>query len=401
MKARSAKFPIALAAIAALAVALVLSWFFSRQGTIGLFEWHPPWRRNFILIGLAGLLPLGLGLFSSLLRKGAMSRARRILAAATIALSALAILLAGGLLAYVLSNSRSLATPLPAVKLIDPSVGIRASGGGVRISLSSDPHWGVATSDAEARKAVIQSVAAAIPRRDAFLILGDNVEMGMEDSGWREEALELSSLLGGVPARALLGNHDGLIDGQYHFEKYFFPSPMKTDSGSPFYYSMSAGPAVIVALNLLWGAESFTRAQAAWLEKTLSAISPGKQVIVISHCFFYASGYDDEYGYGWYDMPSTIARVAPILERHRVALVVSGHDHYMELLKKNGVTYAVIGTMGGLLDAEPSHHSPASIWYQGGVYGRLDLDIGAAGIALAFRDRNGASLREDFIPATQ
>ncbi len=399
MKPGTKKVSLAMAAAAGLAIAAALAWFFSRQSTIGLFEWHPPWRRNFILIGAAGLLPLLLALAALPRRKDPAWKPGPALAIATMAFSALAILLAGGLFAYVWSSARSVALPIPSLTLVDPAVGVPGSGGAVRISLSSDPHWGVDTSDADARTAIIKGIAAARPRRDALIILGDNVEMGMEDTSWRQETLELSSALGDLPVRSLLGNHDGLIDGQYHFEKYFAPSAQKTDSGNPFYYSMSAGPAEIVVLDLLWGAETFTRAQAAWLERTLAALPAGKQVIALSHCFLYASGADDEYGYGWYDMPSTIARVAPILERHKVALVVSGHDHDMELLKKNGVTYAVIGTMGGILDVEPTHHSPASLWFKGGVYGRLDLDVSSAGIALAFRDKDGAALREDFIPA--
>jgi hypothetical protein len=400
MKAGLKGFSVAMAAAGALSVAALLCWLFSLEGTLGLFQWHLDWRRNFILIGVAGLVPLALGLAVLALRKARGRRALRFFAAAAIASSALALLLAGGLFAYVISGARSVAMPLPPVRLIDPSVGIPGRSGAVRLSLSSDPHWGVGTSDASARTAILEGVAQANPRRDAFLILGDNVEMGMVDASWREEARELSSILGDLPLRSLLGNHDGLIDGQYHFEKYFSPPSMRTDSGSPFYYSMRAGPAEIIVLDLLWGAESFGKAQAAWLEKTLAGLPAGRQAIVLSHCYFYASGYDDsDYGLPWYDNAGTIAKVSPILERHKVALVVSGHNHYMELLEKNGVRYAVIGAMGGVLDPEPTYISPASLWFKAGVNGRLDLEISAAGIALAFRDRDGLALREDFIPA--
>jgi hypothetical protein len=390
----------AMAAAAAMAVAAALGWFFSRQGTLGLFQWQASWRRVFILIGLSGLLPLALGVAVSLRIKDAARRPGRILAVATLAFSALGILVAGGLFAYVWSSARAVARPVPAVKLVDPSVGIGDPGVEVRLSVSSDPHWGAETSNAAARSAILGSVASALPRRDAFLILGDNVETGMKDASWREEAIELSSALGGIPVRSLLGNHDGLIDGQYHYQEYFSPASTKTDSGSPFYYSMDAGPARIVVLDLLWGAESFDRAQEAWLERTLSSLPAGRQAIVLSHCFFYASGYRDPDGdMPWYDNAGTIGKVSPILERHKVALVVSGHNHYMELLRKNGVAYAVIGAMGGLLDPEPSYRSPASVWFKAGAHGRLDLDVGREGIALAFKDSAGSTLREEFIPA--
>jgi hypothetical protein len=403
MRIATLRFSLAAAAFAALAIAALLFWLFFQESTLGLFQWHPPWRRNFILIGVAGLLPLALALSSLRGLKDAAWKPGAFLAIATIAFSGLALVLSGGLFAYVLSASRSVQRPLPAVKLVDPKAGMRAGDpdGVLRLSFSSDPHWGAPKSDSEARSALLRSVAAASPKRDAFFILGDNVEMGMEDEGWREEASELSSLLGGVPVRSILGNHDGLIGGRYHFETYFFPPPLGTDSGNTLYYSMEAGPVTIIVINLLWGAESFGRAQAAWLERRLSSVPAGRQVIVLSHSYVYASGYVDEYGYGYYDKPSDIAKVAPVLERHEVALVVSGHDHDMELLRKNGVTYAIIGTMGGVLDPEPGYRSPASLWFKAGTYGRLDLDIGDSGIALAFRGPDGAALKEDFIPAAK
>jgi hypothetical protein len=391
-------FSLALAAVAALAVASLLAWLFSLQSTLGLFEWDPPWRRNIILIGVAGLLPLLLALASLPRIRDASWRPGALLAVATIAFSALAIALSGGLLAYVLASARAVEMPIPAVRLVDPAAGIEGQGGVARLSLASDPHWGAPKSNAAARSALLRGAATSLPRRDAFIILGDNVEMGMEDGSWREEASDLSASLGDMPVRSMLGNHDGLIYGQYHFQKYFLPAPLKTDSGNPFYYSMNTGPAKIIVIDLLWGAESFDRAQAAWLETTLAKVPAGTQVIVLSHSFIYASGYVDKYGLGYYDNPECIAKVAPILQRHKVALVVSGHDHDMELLRKNGVTYAVIGTMGGILDPEPSYRSPASLWFKAGSYGRLDLDVSAAGIALAFKDQDGAVLREDFIP---
>jgi len=318
-------------------------------------------------------------------------------------LLALALAVAGGLSFYVLSTATSVQAPAAAaaVKLVDPAAGIAGSLGVLRLSMSSDPHYGASASNAEASRDILKGVAGSIPKKDAFLILGDNVETGMEDSGWHEEAADLSAILGDMPVLSILGNHDGLMDGEEHFKKYFFPASFETDSGSPFYYSMSAGPARIFVLSLVWGAESFGSGQAAWLEKALSAVPAGTQAIALSHSFVYASGYVDEYGLGYYDNPELIAKVAPILERHKVALLVSGHDHDMELLRKNGVTYAVIGTMGGVLDPEPSYRSPASLWFKAGAFGRLDLDVSAAGMKLAFKDRSGAILREDFIPAAR
>jgi hypothetical protein len=399
------------AAAALVVVALFFAWLFSQQSTLGLFQWTSEWKRNFILIGLAGLLPAIISLARLALAR-LRSEGQKLGAALSIAsfvFSAFAILLAGGLFYYVQSSATSIQRPIPAVKLVDPKAGITVSGGTARISLSSDPHWGAETANAQARSAILKSVASALPKRDAFFILGDNVQTGMDDGYWHAEALELASTLGDLPVRPLMGNHDGVIKGQYHFDNYFFPSAggngsataaLSSDSGSSLYYSIDAGPAKIIVLNLLWGAESFDAKQAAWLEKTLSATPSGKQVIVLSHCFFYSSGYIDD-GMPWYDNKGTIGKVSPILERHKVALVVSGHDHYMELLEHNGLRYAVIGAMGGILDPAPTYVSPASRWLKYGVNGRLDLDVSEKGIELAFRDRDGKALYETRIPAAK
>jgi hypothetical protein len=404
MKIATKRASIMTAAAAGAIAVIFFAWLFSLQSTFGLAQWNPEWRLNFILIGLVGGLPLLISIarlaFVKLLRpRGAASKLGEVLAIAAFAFSGLTLLLTGGLFYYVESSARSIQKPIPSVKLVDPRAGIAASGGVLRISLSSDPHWGADTANAKARSEILRSVAAALPKRDAFFILGDNVETGMVDGYWRAEALELSSLLGDLPARPIMGNHDGTIDGQYHFERYFF-SGVASDSGSSLYYSIDAGPARIIVLNLLWGAESFDPAQAAWLEKTLAAVPQGRQVIVLSHCFFYASGYVDK-GMPWYDNQGTIGKVSPMLERHKVALVVSGHNHYMEYLEHGGVSYAVIGAMGGALDPAPAYVSPASRWLKYGTNGRLDLDVSEAGIAIAFRDQGGASLYETFIPAVR
>jgi hypothetical protein len=73
----------------------------------------------------------------------------------------------------------------------------------------------------------------------------------------------------------------------------------------------------------------------------------------------------------------------------------------MELVRKYGVTYAVIGAMGGLPDPEPGYTSPASLRFKRGSFGWLDLDLDEAGLALTIRSAGGAPLHEDFIAATR
>ncbi len=389
-----------LSLLAALGMGGLMAWLFSREGTLGLWQWESEWRLVIQVLAALGALPLVLAL-AGIMARLLDRKAATVLAWVSLAFAVLAISAAATLFVYLRQSSHELDASRPAPALVDPASGIAPGADGiVRISLSSDPHWGSASSDTKARASVLAAIARARPRRDALIILGDNVEMGMENRPWIEELRDLSSALPSIPLAALMGNHDALIDGQFHYLSYLFPGGARTDSGSPFYYSMDAGAARIIVLELLWGSESFGRRQEAWLEKTLAGLPPGTMAIVLSHCFFYSSGYTDAATLmPWYDNRGTIERVSPILERHHVELVVSGHNHYMELLEHGGTSYAVVGSMGGRPDPEPSHVSQASKWFSRGVFGRLDLDIGARGIALAFRDEGGALLHEAFIPA--
>ncbi len=71
----------------------------------------------------------------------------------------------------------------------------------------------------------------------------------------------------------------------------------------------------------------------------------------MSHCYYYALG-----GYWelwpWYDDKDMIAKLVPLFEKYHVNLVFSGHNHLLELLQKNNVTYVICGAFGGLPDPE-------------------------------------------------
>jgi len=153
-------------------------------------------------------------------------------------------------------------------------------------------------------------------------------------------------------------------------------------------------------LDLLWGEEDFDLEQRAWLSAQLESIPRRDAVIVLSHCYFYASGYDDpESGSPWYDHPGTIREVVPILEKYGVDLVLSGHNHYLELLEWNGVAYAVIGAMGGVPDPEPTYRSPASKWIRVSTFGFLEAEFYSDRIELIFRDSGGAELHRAAVSA--
>lgn len=392
--------PTMLSALVASVLSLVLNLYhFSLQGTGGLYIWHPLLILKVILF--MGLVPLATALLYLLFFKRGPGGLRIVLRWFSLLVSALVSLVSVALLAYLIIVPRLGTLEIPALSLIDPAKGltpairseIEDSGTAaeplLRLSFASDPHWGAETAHAEARTQILKAIGEHTV--DGFFMLGDTVETGNGAASWNEALADLGNYIPQVSLRVLLGNHDALFGGQYLFKKAFFPKGFSSDSGSPFYWSLDAKAATIIALNLPWGTENFGSHQRRWLEQTLAAADHSKPIIVISHSYFYASGYDDpDYGSPWYDHYQNIAKLVPLFETYKVNLVISGHNHYQELLTHNGVTYAIVGSMGGVPDPQPAYVSPASRWIAVDQFGWLDVDLFKDRMLLTFRSETGS-----------
>jgi hypothetical protein len=83
-------------------------------------------------------------------------------------------------------------------------------------------------------------------------------------------------------------------------------------------------------------------AQAQWLEARLSEPGPALRVVVFHQPAYSCASHGST--------PAVDTTWVPILEDHKVALVINGHDHYYERLESaNGVTYVVTGGGGAAL----------------------------------------------------
>jgi len=404
-------------------VALVFSilangYFYSLEGAKGLYVWHPIVALKIVLF--MGLGPISLAIVALPLEKLAQKLAMRVVRWLSFVSSIAVSIISIALVAFLIVVPRMGSLEPARLNLINPSKGIVAQGlqtqatfstGGakdpavqlqtvapaaippldqplLRLAFSSDPHWGADTSNATARMQILEGIAASKP--DAFFMLGDTVETGNSATQWNLALSDLEALIPAVPLRLILGNHDALFGGQYLYTKAFYPKGFSSDSGSPYFWSIDAGSATIVAVDLPWGTEMFGARQRAWLEKALAAADPRKPLIVISHSFFYASGYRDRaFDMPWYDHYQNIPALVPLFEKYGVDLVISGHNHYQELLAHNGVAYAIIGSMGGIPDPEPSYRSPWSRWINVGGYGWLDVEVLPGRLALTFQNETG------------
>ncbi len=304
------------------------------------------------------------------------------------------------------SVSKGRRDPSTALNLVDARFGISLTAAYgtapevVRLSVSSDPHWGSGRSDPAARNAIIKRIATASPRKDAFIVLGDIAHFGGRYGEAKKAAGELGAGLDGVPFMAIPGNHDAWFGGLKYFRRYLREQGTAGTGEYESFFSLRAGNALLVFLDMPWSLESFTSTQRDWLVTALETAKwEGHPVIVFSHSFFYSSGITEAIGgVKWFDNKESIGALDPVFRAYGVKLVVSGHNHYMELLESGGVTYAIVGAMGGHFDPEPTYVSPASIWFRQGVHGSLDIDIDSKEIRLRFVDPAGTILMEHPIP---
>jgi hypothetical protein len=160
------------------------------------------------------------------------------------------------------------------------------------------------------------------------------------------------------------GNHDYETEDAAPFREAFHLPANGGPEGKERWYSFDWGDVHFVALDT----ERIGAAQAAWLDDDL-ARTPRRWVIVYGHRPPFSSGThggDDGYKQ-WF---------LPILERHHVPLVLSGHDHdYERTRTMGGVTYVVTGGGGeGTGDVHPSAFTAYAEPVQHFLYVTVDGD---------------------------
>lgn len=375
-----------------------LLWVFLQDGTIGTYRWG--YGAPILILSALGALPLVLVLTIKLIfKKKAFPKAGRVLIYAISILSLLIILVVG---LFVLGNAYGPAVRTDARPVIlDPDNGISVSQNrNERIFVSSDPHVDRDVSAHEERRAILSMAQKeySADKLDAFFVLGDYVEYGLFASGWKKAVTEFGTYAPDVPFVCLMGNHDSIIGGRTRWSHAFGPPSGKPKNAlSTSSFRIDAGKLHFISLDCFWDADVFGKREQDWLVKQLASIPEDHFTIVLSHAFFYSSGYIDKgTGKPWYDNKDMITKIAPFLEG-KADLVVSGHNHYMEWLKTSGTAWAIIGAMGGIPDPEPFYYSPYSEWQSYGIFGYLELELTEAGLLCTFRRHDGKELYNNLV----
>ena len=254
----------------------------------------------------------------------------------------------------------------------------------VHFASGGDAHFGAASNRADLTLRMTNQITDPLDRFDYFFSLGDLVDMGSSNRQWREALTSLSPLSSTKFTGYVPGNHDTMFTGLGRYEYFCAPDSPQSPGDIPLYYRVDSGRVHFLVVDVEWSAESFGSRQAEWLEKQLQNIPANDWKIVLSHGFYYASGFL-YHGWNWSDNPETIAAITPLFEKYKVDIVMSGHLHQLELLRHAGVTYVIAGGLGGALDQERTYISPASLWYSGGNYGFADISINGSDAIIKFR----------------
>jgi hypothetical protein len=169
---------------------------------------------------------------------------------------------------------------------------------------------------------------AASHRVDALVTTGDNVYNNGDPSLFAAQLdRPYQRLRRGRPLWVTLGNHD-VVAGHGATQLRYLGLP-----DLPYAKSLPG-------LELLFlDANRVDEAQASWLDDRLSAAGPELRTVVFHQPAWSCSSHDSD---------RQVDRLwVPVLEGHRVALVLNGHDHnYQRFVSPGGVTYVVTGGGG-------------------------------------------------------
>ena len=246
------------------------------------------------------------------------------------------------------------------------------SGSSVRFLVKGD--WGTGST---AQAAITKRMCASHAATPASFILttGDNF---YSPDGTATRATfdrpEACLLATGLPWRATWGNHD--LGGTSTATR--LASPKR-------WYSFAKGPVRVIVLDCNQPSSS---AQLAFLRTTLERATEPVRIVSI---------HQPPYTAGLHEPSTTQQRLmVPLFRKHRVSLVLSGHNHSYERIVTGGITYIVSG--GGGAQVYPCVRMPAGLAKCTPEYNFLEVDATADSLGVRAVRRDGSTLESVSVP---
>jgi predicted phosphodiesterase len=245
----------------------------------------------------------------------------------------------------------------------------------------------------------MEKVAAREGRLDMVVLLGDNFYgrplTSTRDLSWqtRFEKVYLGQWLSHVPFYAVLGNHDYPVSqpfeieyGQQHVGSGRWQMPMNFYTRD--FGSVEGRPLVrMVFLDTAAPRESLQQ-QIDWIDQAFQAPGPAPvwRIAASHHPVRNQGGHGEE--------SDLVTRLLPVLQRNKVDMLLSGHDHNQQLLLRAGEPAWVISGGGGQT-LDTLSISPADSAFAASRAGFAKLDLKADQLRLAYYNDQG-ELESDY-----
>ena len=300
------------------------------------------------------------------------------------------------------TDRRTLLGGLAATAAVAPLA--RVDGAEPTLSFLVVGDWG--RDGAEHQRDVADAMGRAAAENKARFVLsvGDNFyESGVqsaEDAQWRtsfENVYTAPSLQ--VPWFVALGNHDyrgnpqAQLDYAARSKRWKMPRRYYQVSGaslgapgldlfvidtSPLVNKYREKVDVLIGANV---ASQDPEAQLVWLDQALAASTAPIKLVAGHHTL--RSG-----GSGHGDTPEIVERVLPLLQRHRVAAYINGHDHDLQHIRTDGLDYLCCGAGSQVRPVKPVEGTQFCTARSGFAL----LGLNERQLAAEFRDYTGQRL---------
>lgn len=256
------------------------------------------------------------------------------------------------------------------------------------------------------REVGVQMGATAAATDSRFVIsVGDNFYedgvTGLDDPQWRDsfEAIYAAPSLQ-VPWYVILGNHDyrGNVQAQLDYGqrsarwkmpgRTFIRSETLPDGTSADFFCIDTSP----FLEMYRGTKvridgQDTEAQLAWLDAALGASRAAWKIVVGHHPVRTVLRQHR-------DTPELVARLQPLLARHRVPVYLNGHDHNLQLRRDAGIAYITSGAGSQTNKVKAAGDGEFASDQHGFMAASLSRDA----LRYQFISETGAVLFEDVVP---
>jgi tartrate-resistant acid phosphatase type 5 len=265
--------------------------------------------------------------------------------------------------------------------------------------------WGRRGHDDQRNVAVQMGKTAAAMGSRFTVSVGDNFYengvTGLDDPQWEhsfEKIYTAPALY--TPWRLILGNHDyrGNVQAQLDYSaeskrwnmpaRYYSLSETLPDGAKADFFYVDTSPfikAYIGSRVNITGQD--TDAQLAWLDKALTDSTAEWKIVIGHHPIYTALEGAD------HDQPDLIARLNPVLLKHNIPIYISGHDHCLQSVKMDGMTYVVTGAGSQTYTPNP----PIRGGFANGSHGFMTVHLSREMLHYELVDMRGKTLYAETI----